>query len=438
MMHSLISRTLFALVVTLAVATTPVAAQCFGPDGLSVPGACCQVVTPNLPTFTQAAIPSEYACLLDCSPELIEPCNILIGAPIALFCDTYVIGLTVSGTLLVPTVPTFMIAKYSRTWIEVDASGNPTRQVWRFLINIDLNFNITPVTSTPCPIPPCHGLGANPLDVHFVGSLDYVQPCNVMPVPPARPGAINLTHMCGRLTHAPFSARPLPAAMSHPNRSYAFAGPTPFAWGPAPTPMGPVVAGAQRSTLLDLPNVNMVCLNENRVLQGQVQDVMQDCLCGSPPTPTTAPPIWHHQDINFTYLCQDPLGGAAFNFSPIPFPPLLPTGIACMNLGTYLGVAGGGAYPAQESVSVYVGIASAPDPCQNWWPFHVVHGVGTSGGAPGILLDGPMIGPMTGNFVNEFIDLENSLLFDGSAPGLISVGLGSIYFSNQVWQLNTP
>lgn len=417
------ARVAACLCVALAAFAPVAGAQCFGDDGFLLPGACCVPMTPTLPAFPAATIPAENCCFHNCNPQQILPVTITLGSPIPVLCDTYVVFASITG-MFGTAGPTLMAAKYDRTWMEV----NPItmRQVWRFLINADFYYAPNAAAGMPCPIPPCSGaVGGAIAPVHFVGSLDYALSCTGLG---GWEVAINLTHLCGAFMHGPFSARPLSGPAAHPEHIYSFVGPTPFAWGPGPVPMGGVVADSVRHTDI---NLNLApplwnCNSEVFVFPGGALNVQSvNCPCQDPTIP--AMPAWHHEQLTFAYGCS---AAIASTFVSVPIGALLPTGLAAFPLGTY--AVPFGSYPAGESISVYIGAALAPSPCPSpvfQFPFHLVTGVGNVGGDFVILFPGVAL---TGT---QSLDLANMLVLQ-TAPPWVAMGIGALFVSSEVWSLN--
>ena len=420
------AKSALLLFVLVALCTAPVSAQCFMPDGFDAPG-CCVNVMPTLPQFQQGILTAQFACLFNCDVEETADCEIAIGNQIMLpsFCDTPFAPIQIfSGDFNVSN--TFMIMKYSGSWEEINANGQNI-QVWRFLVNIEMVLNPSSTTvPTPCPIPPCQANAGK--RIFFVGHLDYIRPCIAGVTVPPRPAAISLTHYCGRFSHQPWSACPLMAPDSHPERTYAFVGPTPFQWGgatvPQVTPNNQTISSDRSTDISITPLLSQDCFNRNPASNVVMQTVNQTCFCADPTVP--AQPLWHELDFRFQYRC----GMMAPNqFMPVGFPTYLPTGMAAFNLGKYIGPE----YPGDESLSTMIGVAFAPDICLNALPWHHVLGVTTEGGDPMIVTDS------SGVTITSFerVDLCNSLLIDCNAfPNCLNVGLGGLFFSTRSWVMN--
>jgi hypothetical protein len=208
-------------------------------------------------------------------------------------------------------------------------------------------------------------------------------------------------------------------------RTYHFVTPANFSFAICPAPSGPVFAESVRHSLGLTTPVPYQCLNEASVVQGFLQDVNQDCACQDP-TPVLPPNRYTHQALNAFAICQ----GLGSPITSMPFGGPLPTGLRALSIGSYTAVAAGG-YPGVECVSLYIGILGYPGVCPAPGPaspIHAVAGIGTVGGFPAQLFDAT-----AGVAVTEFLDLENMLtLSNGLNPGI-----GSLFASNIVWNLNT-
>jgi hypothetical protein len=420
---------IFAVLVLVVAALAPSAtfAQvCPQNDGFSS-GPCCTPATPNFPNFPTMTLTGLGACIRDCGVES-QFNTVTTFSPQQVLCDHWLINLSITAPPAVAIVGAqFLVAKYSRTWVEFPVAGAAPIQVWRFLVNGDLVYSLSTAAGAGCPIP----LSALPpfnLPVHYVGNVDYAFNC-------ATGGwqvAYTLTHWCGPESHAPFSQRPLAAAAGWPKRTYHFVGPANFVFGLCPPPSGPVVAESARTSVgLLNPFIPYTCMNETQVIQGVLADVNQNCVCFDP-TPLGPPPRYMHQTLNTYEFCA---GVAApivsFGGFGIPF---MPTGLRALMLGSWLPVAAGG-YPGNKCVSVYLGVLDSPGVCPPLPPppgsnLHAVTGIGTTGGNMVQLLDSPTpaIAPL------EFLDLQNMLVL---TPAGFQIGIGSLFASEKVWNLNT-
>jgi hypothetical protein len=427
-MHSRVAfRVALAVIVVLGAtrATYAQGVPCFGDDGFSVPGACCTPVTPNLPTFPQVVIPTAGCCFQDCNPVFQWQNQIALGNPMPIFCDLYIAPLTIFSAVT-PTQTGVLVMKYARTWMEFDPVS--VRQIWRFLVNIDLVYQPTTAALVPCPVPPCGASTGLGLPVHFIGSVDYAFDCSTGTFS----AAINLTHLCEQYMHAPGTQRPVPAPFSHPDHIYSFAGPTPFIFGPTPPLAGPVIADAQRSTVANFFSAfSWTCLSETPVFGGNIMPTTQRCQCTTSATPGL--PLFTDYQMGFGYGCSSASGQV---FTPIPLPPAFPTGILSFSIGRY--ALPFGTYPGPEEVQLWLGVVAAPDPCPSGLalPFHIVYGVSTQGGNFGQLFPDPSGVTVT---TNHFLDLANMNVVNTTvAPNGLVLGIGALFVSTQVWSLNTP
>lgn len=400
----------------LASAEAPAQIQCLQDDGFAVPGACCVGVTPTLPLFPAIGIPSEGCVFRDCIPQATFAQNIFITAPSQLFCDVYIAQVQITG--LVNPAPAILVAKYTRTWVEIGPTGTPARQVWRFLVNTDLVY---PVGGPPAPIPtPTIALAGQA--AHFIGSLDYARDCATG----QWRAAINLTYLCEDFMHGSFSVNPAPPG-TNPNHVYSFMGPGPIAWGAGAPPAGATVADAVRTTSYNLTTSPLLwkCLSKLPTFGGVLSTVAQYCACAIPGV--IALPGWSQQNLQFNYGCNAAVANA---FGLVPFGPLLPTGLSALTLGAYTGAPG--TFPGNRSMSLYIGVATAADPCAGGLPIHLVTGVGTTGG-PAALISSP--GSPVPVSSSRFLDLENMMVLIGSPP-FIGIGVGGLFLSTQIFTLN--
>lgn len=415
-MNRIISIT--ALIASIFFTAIPAQAQCFGDDGFAVPGACCVPVTPNLPQFPALTIPAEGACFLDCSLEQNWNATIGLGAPIPIFCDLYAVPITIFSPQT-PTATTFLIAKYVRTWLQVDPTGLGNVQVWRFLVNADINYLLSTTSVSPCPVPQT---AMNGLKVHFIGSLEYALDCANSNQWQA---AINLTHLCGAYMHHPLSQKPM-TVNPNPDRIYCFVGPTPFDWNATPPPpQGTAQIGdAERSTAVNLGANPPLwqCQSESTIFNAALTPLAQGCPCSSGTTIGT--PRFTDLDLRFDYGCTASTGAT---YAPIPFPPLAPSGLTSFTIGRYM--LGPFNFPDDRGLHVLFGVAVAPDLCANGYPFHFIMGTAWTGGLGGLTFGG--MAP--GAFVSQLIDLANMESINFFGPGFPT--FGGPFISTRVFSL---
>jgi len=405
-----------AIAVSACVVSTGAQAQC-GPDGFTVPGACCAPTLPTLPSFPPIQYGGQGNCITNCGPTNPFPVNITISAPAPVFCDTYILIVNITGTV---TINGLLVGKYLRTWDEVGTTGTP-RQVWRFLINGDLTYTLTPPVGTPCPVPK---IAAGGMAVHFDGHIDYARDCGTT----LFSSSVSMAHLCGDFEHASWSPNPIPAN-PNPDTVYAIVGPLPFVWGAGAPPAGPLLGDAVRSV-----NYNLVaspaiwqCESEVATLGGAIANIAQYCPCANaalPPGPTP----WTEQQLNFQYGCNAALGSA---YTSLAFPPLVPTGLSAIPIGGWAMPAG--TFPNSRRLHPYFGIAHSPDICvAGALPFHITYGVMTSFGPPGTVTPPPPGATFTSI---HFLDLENTLVLVPGAP-FVAIGFGGLSLASRVWSLN--
>jgi hypothetical protein len=407
-MNRLLSSLLAAL--GLALASAPLTAQipCFhGDDGFN--NGCCKPADPNLPDFPEIKVEGIYGCISDCKLEREFKVVVVLSRPEFTLCDTAVIHMDVFPQT--PGGPTFssdLIAKYSRTWLRVDGEK---RQVWRFLLNGDWQFTPSADATDPCPVPP------DPCPPHSIGSIDYA--CDEEAGLEAAI-ALNLSHLPGCLTHGQLSARPLPAATSHPDRSYHLVAPANFGFGVVSAIQGPFVEDAVRTS----PFGNQFpctyeCLSEAPVRKGEMAQVFENCLCF---------------DFGDAYVHSEMKGevdcGGPFGFRTVGgFDPFVPTGLVGLRLGRWFGPT----FPGDQELTVYAGYLAYDDPCVGPVPEDDpdrVFGVGTLGPA-GLPFDSE-----TGELEKVFLDLQDSLVQVPTNPTLFRKLFGAPAFSSRVWNLN--
>ncbi len=428
-----LNRSRIALVLILLLGSATLSAQisvgCLGDDGFNL--GCCSTPQPNLPNFPAFTESGVYGCFLDCNLEAQFNETVALGAPLFVACDLAAIPVTVTGgTVSDPSFSGTLLGKYERTWMEILSTG-AMRQVWRFLVNGDLTYNLSPIApGAPCPVPPCAVPPVN-LPVHFTGHIDYAMDCGPVVVGTSPWHiALNLNHVTGCLNHASFSARPLVGPPAHNNRTYSLVAPSNFVFGPSSVPSGsPLVGESVRSAALNLTTSPAYqCFGEAHVaIFGTVQDNSQTCYgCG--PVIGVGAPIWHNQEIHGGVSCG-PLT-VLLPFDTTPIPGVFPTGMVSMEIGSYVGI-NPDAFPTGRSISLNYGVMHYVDNClPNDFPFFVFTGVGHTGGSPAILFGpNPSAAP-----VSKFVDLQSMEL--PSSSGLFGPGIGALFLPRKVWSLN--
>ncbi len=349
-MRSLLRVPAVLLVLSLASAGTA-AAQCPGTDNLDT-GACCGPATPMLPTLSGGQLPSTGVCYRSCSSSLQSPLRILWDPPMQPVCGEYVTNVTViEATSGMPLLVGPMVLDYTRTWIELDPSGN-SWEVWRFVAKADLS---DPSLGAPpvCGIPSClapHGLHPT---AFFYGYVDYAVSCNGI-FPPTN--ALVLYHGCDFFIHNPLvSSRP---GSFHIADAYALVGPAtpaqPFIAGPAPAPSGPLVAEATRNVLNPL---FVGCSTEDRLASGSVLELGAGCLCFF----STMPKQHRIRQLSGSSLCVDATAvPGSFASIAVGFPTLPWYHVVSTSLGAWSNPA---VYPGNERVWVDEGVIVRDDPC---------------------------------------------------------------------------
>lgn len=412
-------RTRFALGAFVAALALPQAVSAqfgwLGDDGFAaVP--CCTPAQSILPPFPGFQVGGNYCCITDCDLEQDFDIRVLTSH-FQITCDLALVSFT--SLPAAPTGPGYtgtLVAKYSRTWVEIDATG-AERQVWRFLVNGDLTV-ISGVA--PCPIPPGGTIQ------HLTGHIDYA--CESDPttgVGSINRIALNLNKWPSCITHNPFDASPLTPAGAHDNRSYHLFAPR-FFCAPTTALEGTSNSEAIRSTWFP-PGQPYTCLGESRVDNYVRQTVFTDCLCpGVPPGPFS----YYHQDFGGAYECA----GVTYPFTgfaglPPPFPPV-PTGLVTFPLGSWGGTPG--QFPGDRQLEIHWGILLMADACNPGdIPASFVTGVSTRD------LFSPALNFSTGAAVPYEVvtDLQNMVQSSGLF-GPLTIGWGRLFIPKIVWNLN--
>ena len=183
----------------------------FGDDGLASTGPCCTPATLTLPVFPVFTLRARYLSIMDCLGLLgSTDVNLTLSSPSSagtpapdLFNQTWTMS-AISGGTAFTTIAVLANLKYARTWMEVDRLGH-LRQVWRFIVNLRLNFD--DMDATPFPRPPCDDLTGFPGfgGAWFIGFLDYAS--EPEGVANGRPEVnLALSHEPGCLSHEPLPA----------------------------------------------------------------------------------------------------------------------------------------------------------------------------------------------------------------------------------------
>lgn len=421
------SRVLPVLAMVFAFLAPAALAQplCFlGPDGFDT--GCCNQPNPNLANRPSLQFAANWGCYNNCTPSPAIQAQVQLGGLSHFFCDyaTLPINATVAG---VGVFNGLALAKYSRTWTEPSAGA--VRQVWRYLLNVDFQVQTPAILPPPVCAPPEAYPPFNQV-VHMTGHVDYI--CDPSTVAGSLV-AISLSRLPGCIQFAPFSQQPIPA-LAGTNTTFHLVGPAPFIFMPIPEPNGPILAEAVRPSRLTWAPFNYQCISEVRVQQGNLITNQVDCLCNPA---VIGPAPWKHQILNGATCCN----GALFPFNSVPVPAIgLPTGFTARTLGRW--GAGAGILTNRE-LTFYFGLIQYNDPCTPnpaLINLHAVTGVG-SGNHVGQLFPSsttscPII---AANQFTNFIDLQNmhpiaqSFALGNSVPGV-----GGLFASSIVWNLNTP
>lgn len=417
-------RLFIALFALISIAPAQINLLCTtGDDGFNV--GCCNIPQVNLPNIPGMSSTATHGCLQDCALEAQHDLTIQLGAPNFVVCDIALIPITISPAG--PGAPGYsgtLFAKYSRTFMVVDAAG-VGHQTWRFIVNGEL-ARMPGAGVAPCPIPA--SASATGGSVHWWGSIDYQ--CRNISTPPFPPFAqwryrLDLTHAPGCLQHGPWSAYPLTGAAAHNDRSFHVVAPGNFTFAPVPEPQGATDTEAVRSSRFD-PATGYACLGEAPVVPGPASGLFtqsQNCLC-SPML--TAPSLWKHQYLGGVVQCA----GALVPFSAVPLQGTpFPTGFVSLTLG-FWNTTGGGHFSTGMELVVHWGVLQYQSVCAMNFQYHIVSGVSTTG-VPVSIFGGVATPPV----YNTATDLANHLSFN-FAPGFALPTFGNTAWSDTVWNLN--
>ena len=389
-------------------------AQCFGPDMLDL-GPCCGVVTPNLPAFPQAVLPSLGICWNSCNLLGTQDLRVVWSPPSQVACGEYIAQLSVidngSGATLLSGL---MVLDYTRTWIETDPSG-ATTQVWRFVAKVDLSSTTGGGTS-PCVNPNCT-LPAGPYPTAFYyGYVDYAS-CSA-----AGPwqNTLVLYHACDRFIHMPgLSDKP---GSFHPGRSFAIVAPhstvQPFVPANAIASSGPLFGEATRS---ELPGA-LVCLVEDPVVAGGLTKLGAGCICSFSATPKQQTV----RELKGQTACPTATGvPAGFASVDLGFPTFPWLHMVSTSIGFWSNPS---VYPGKESCWVEEGVFAVQDACTGDFA-EIKYGASTRQGWA-VSLPIPVV-------VDDFTDLADNYtapLF-GPYPGPF---VGSVYPTEHLLYVNVP
>lgn len=417
-----------------------------GDDGFDV-GCCVTPVTPNIATIAWPELvlqQAAYAGIDNCLPFNQNSPFVTLRVPTFPYCD-YAIADFRADFLLSPgmeVIKGLLYMKYARTWL--DGLQSQT-QVWRFLVNGDLDCGGPIITGCASVIPPCWLDPNNTLGpgvIHWDGHVDYACTQGTWSV------SLSLNHVPGIYVHDAASCFPEPPVgpYSHYYESYHLVFPAPFSFVNAPPlnlapPTGLFVADAVRRSLLQVPSYSCMSEIHTQLLGGLF--FTSNLSCMNPPpgpmvcafSPTLFCQCWEEQAL-IGQSCA--VAGTSMSFQSIALGPPLPptTGFAAMTVGQWpFGALPN--YPWAATLTLYLGtILAWPDPCSSMNPIHVVTGVSTSGEPPfhGTLFNS---GNCTcGSLLTShtFIDLNNVLLLGN----LFLPGYGCAAASDLVLNLNLP
>ena len=354
---------LAGVLAALALATAPPAtAQCLVPDGLS--GPCCLPAAPSLPTsFPPLPMPGLGVCWDACTPTTQACVDVMLAGfnPTPL-CTQYQVDLSVTDCLGVPIMSGVVTLDYTRTWEELEPVTAVSMQVWRFAAKVDLISS--GISATTCPEPSCTAAAGQ---AFFYGYVDYVRNCATGAVE----GALVLFHGCDRFIHDPaFSSIP---GSYHPTRSYAIVAPHTVANPFSPAILAPPGGVLTGEGLRNPPTaVGDPCINEEPILQGDMQPLVQACLCPL----SFQPPQQAGVRTSISGAC----GGSAYSLNVFPVAPwyhLVETSMGSWTSGAN--------YPGPEQAWVAEGLFLYSETCSLPAPaghFDIFYGAVTDGGYP--------------------------------------------------------
>jgi hypothetical protein len=417
-----VSRSRFAvlsvsiLAALLCAGPRPASAQCFGPDGLDL-GPCCGPVVPNLPAFPAASLPALGACWDRCTQGLQQTLKISWNTPAQPACTEYTTQLLVNdGTSGLAMLTGTMVLNYTRTWTEIDPTGNAV-QVWRFAAKADLSW--VPGGPVPnCVFPPCLAPAGPHPTAFFYGYVDYAA-CNVAG---GFENVLVLVHMPDRFIHQPgLSDKP---GIHHPGQSYAIIAPhsalQPFLPGNAVAVGGPVLAEAMRN--VNVPGIPPgVCLAEDHV-QGNMTKLGAGCLANIANTPKQHTLRQFNGQAQCVNTAGVPGAWASLN---INFPALPWFHMVTTSVGTWTN---GNVYPGKESAWVDEGLFVHQDACTGDF-FEMKYGGTTKDGWTAIL--------NTGLTVRNFTDLADNYSAPITGPFPLPI-LGSVRPTEHLLYVNEP
>lgn len=272
-------------------------AQCLVPDGLNF-GAPCNAAQAAVraPGFVHPAMAICYQdCNVSSTSNFVARWSATFpfyGPSTAPSCAWFQVGLQLFQGTNLRWIGRFHMS-YSRTWTESKAPGQQY-QVWRYLINGDMRRAAG--GTLPCGVPSCvAAFGGN---MRVTGYIDYARDCATG----AYEEAWVLVHGCDSIDHAPGFPR---AGSFHPNRTYAFVGPS---WGFVPGAGGTLESGALSNEGVRrwmAPALPARCTVEEPLTIGSIAPTGAACPCGS------GPGVWHEASLAVA-------AGAGTTVSPFP------------------------------------------------------------------------------------------------------------------------
>ncbi len=197
---------------------------CMDPDGFDPDAACCEVVDPSIPTFPSFDLePMRYFTWNRCSLARNKEVCASFGAPNETTeCGVYKLpfAMRTCGQQATALFSGDLTAVYMRTFLETrqTGSGSETVQVWRFLLNGDLEvspFVISRFGTNPH-VPQGYADYGN--QTYWAGYIDYRARCDE--------GGTNwkiewvLNHECDEFAHPNGGNRP---GIYNPERSFTMA-----------------------------------------------------------------------------------------------------------------------------------------------------------------------------------------------------------------------
>ena len=344
-------------------------------------GRCCSPVVPNLPPFPPFTLHGQGNCIKDCTPGNPFDVQIHFESPGQVFCDTFVIPITITGGF-VNIAPQLLIAKYARTWTEMSATGGLVQQVWRFLVNGDLVYTVAPGAPSPARFPRlrCRGrrsTSSAPSTTRAIAKRESSRRASIWCI-------------CAESSRTVHSARrrsppiPIPTSTTRSSAPRPLCGSRRAARRDRDRRIGPQHAGRPHGD----PGIVAMPVG-GAGPPGALDNVALYCPCADPTVPPGTSP-WTEQKLTFAYGACMPT--SPFTFMALPFPTLAPTGFSVMSLGTHaLPIT---TFPDSRSVHFYFAVGSAPDPCVTGaLPIHIINGVSTVGPLIGIGTPPPPASP---------------------------------------------